>query len=279
MKKTDPLPPLTPEAPVYDARPAWIRWLYGQPSALPKDVTSRDLFKALALVLMVVDHIGLYCVDLDLLRAVGRCSMPLWLFLVGYSKSYRLPPLVWLGALWIAAVDLTLGYAVWPMRILFTIIVARLAVAKAGDFFFRSPLHLAAAAAASLAVLSASSEVFQYGTHGILFAALGYGRANMQRIGVGERTLATLMLVTAATYFWRQTNRFDFEAFAATVFVVLLLATSLALLRFRPLVFAGTDDRPGAPLLKFLGRRTLETYVVHLTAFKMAYWAWYYGYV
>ncbi len=85
---------------------------------------------------MVVDHIGLYLVDLDMLRAAGRCSMPIWLFLIGYSHCRRLPPILWLGAFGLPAVDMAFGFAVRPMRILFTIIVVRSILAAMGTSFF-----------------------------------------------------------------------------------------------------------------------------------------------
>ena len=52
--------------------------------ALPKNITSYDLFKTLALVLMIADHIGFYFYPNELwLRAFGRLSAPMWLFLIG----------------------------------------------------------------------------------------------------------------------------------------------------------------------------------------------------
>jgi hypothetical protein len=265
--------------PVREARPTFSRWLYGRRSVLPEDVTSRDLLKAVALILMVLDHIGLYFVDLELLRAVGRCSMPIWLFLIGYSDSSRLPPVLWLGGLAMLAVDLSLGFTVWPMRILFTIIVARLILTAIGDMVFRSPVRLCAAVAVMLVALSPSREILQYGTHAFLFAIMGYGRLNMKRLDIGSKPLVALMIVTLVSYFMLQTDRFGFDVISVVVFAGLLLATGSAMFSFRPLAIPGTHEMFGASFVKLMGRRTLEIYVIHLAAFKTAFWAWNHDYL
>lgn len=47
-----------------------------------------DLLKAIAILLMIVDHIGFFFFpEFTLLRVIGRISMPLFLFLVGYNRS------------------------------------------------------------------------------------------------------------------------------------------------------------------------------------------------
>lgn len=262
-----------------DSPRKWLRWLYGQRSSLPQDITSRDLFKAVALTLMVADHIGLYFADLDLLRAVGRCSMPIWLFLVGYSHSRRLPPILWLGAAVVLAVDSGLGYAVWPMRILFTVIVVRLVLSALGDYLFRSPIHLGAAVTLLFITLPPSREILQYGNHAMLFAMLGYGLLNAKRLNIANLSLLALALVSCTGYFIFQSKRFAFEDLTMAVFAGLLLATGIAMFRFRPRQFSGTRGVYGASLLRLMGRWTLEIYVIHLVAFKIVYWAWFHGYL
>ena len=45
---------------------------------LPANITSYDLFKALALVLMLADHIGYYFYDdVDWWRVAGRICVPI----------------------------------------------------------------------------------------------------------------------------------------------------------------------------------------------------------
>jgi uncharacterized membrane protein len=49
-----------------------------------------DYLKILALVTMIIDHVGYFLYpDMIRLRVVGRVAFPLFLMLVGYNLSYR----------------------------------------------------------------------------------------------------------------------------------------------------------------------------------------------
>ena len=49
--------------------------------------SSYDFIKFVAVVLMVIDHIGYYFFPYDLMwRSFGRMCVPIWLFLAGYAK-------------------------------------------------------------------------------------------------------------------------------------------------------------------------------------------------
>jgi peptidoglycan/LPS O-acetylase OafA/YrhL len=112
----------------------------------------------------------------------------------------------------------------------------------------------------------------------LLFALLGYGLYNMQRLGISTATVLALAGVSFSGYFILQTVRFGFDAPHAVVLAALLVMTGFGIFQFRPLVFAGTRAVPGSSLVRLMGRWTLEIYVVHLIAFKIVFWAWYQGY-
>ncbi len=49
-----------------------------------------DFLKALAIIFMIIDHIGSYFYqDIELFRQIGRFAFPIFLFLVGYSEKYN----------------------------------------------------------------------------------------------------------------------------------------------------------------------------------------------
>ena len=51
-------------------------------------LTSYDLLKTLALVLMVIDHIGYFFYPEEMWwRVLGRLSVPIWFFLIGYANA------------------------------------------------------------------------------------------------------------------------------------------------------------------------------------------------
>src|SRR5690606_26082911 len=62
-------------------------------------VTSYDLIKSAAIILMVVDHLGAFFFpENDWLRAAGRLCVPLWFFLIGYAHARDIPKSWIIGA-------------------------------------------------------------------------------------------------------------------------------------------------------------------------------------
>jgi hypothetical protein len=56
-----------------------------------------DLLKFIAVVAMVVDHVGLYCLpEQPVFRVLGRPAAVIFGFLIGYSGATRVPP-SWIG--------------------------------------------------------------------------------------------------------------------------------------------------------------------------------------
>jgi len=52
--------------------------------------SSYDLLKFIAILSMIVDHLGSYFYsDVEIFRAIGRLAFPLFLFLVGYSNNFK----------------------------------------------------------------------------------------------------------------------------------------------------------------------------------------------
>ena len=120
---------------------------------------SHDWLKAIAITLMVVDHIGVYFFPEEyLFRFVGRFSFPIFFFLIGYTyqglrhdspadsstwKKYytKLPKVLqkWVNFFWafniksdlllclllITLTDLAVDRQIFPLNILFSVIVCR----------------------------------------------------------------------------------------------------------------------------------------------------------
>ena len=65
---------------------------------LPRDLTSYDFLKAVAVLLMVIDHVGFYFYpDQQWFRVFGRLCVPIWFFLIGYARSRDLSLYLWGG--------------------------------------------------------------------------------------------------------------------------------------------------------------------------------------
>jgi len=98
---------------------------------LPKNMTSYDLLKTFAVITMIIDHVGYYFFPEQLeWRVVGRMSMPVWLFLVGYAKTRDIPEMLWMGGLILLAGNIIVGMPIFALNILFGIMVVRLTLDK-----------------------------------------------------------------------------------------------------------------------------------------------------
>mgnify|MGYP000885395299 CR=1 FL=1 len=90
-----------------------------------------DYLKVLAILSMVLDHIGYYLFPEILeLRLIGRLAFPIFLFLVGFNRSFRWRwGLFWRGiGLWAitAGLSLSLGFGNAGANILIVILLARM---------------------------------------------------------------------------------------------------------------------------------------------------------
>lgn len=148
------------------------------PSAL-RAYNSWDAIKLVALVLMFIDHAGLFFFpDDDWLRAIGRAAAPVFLFLAGYSSHYRFRWDLLLLAIVMTTSGISVSGHVHALNILFTILMSRALfewLEKRGRHITR-PYEWYVGCVA----LFSSMVVFQYGTFGLLFAICGYMKSHPQ---------------------------------------------------------------------------------------------------
>jgi len=88
-------------------------------------ITRLDILKSVALLIMIIDHLGYYFFpDQILWRAIGRAGLPVWFFLAGYSRPTRLwePSLILGGSLICLAKVMFFGQAL-PLNALFSILI------------------------------------------------------------------------------------------------------------------------------------------------------------
>ena len=65
--------------------------------SLPKELTSYDLLKSLAVILMICDHIGYFFFPEEMwFRTLGRLCLPIWFFLIGYARGDEVSKLFWI---------------------------------------------------------------------------------------------------------------------------------------------------------------------------------------
>ena len=142
---------------------------------LPLDLTSYDLLKAIAVVIMIVDHIGMYFFPDDLWwRSIGRIGFPVWFFLVGHASGRDIPTKLWGGALLLVAGDIIVGKSLFALNALVTIIIIRLIIDPVMRISLKSQWVLWSLAALLTLLIVPSGFISEYGTMGLITAIYGY---------------------------------------------------------------------------------------------------------
>jgi hypothetical protein len=233
-------------------------------------VTSHDVLKFIAVALMIADHVGFFFFSYDLWwRGAGRLCVPIWLFLIGYSRTTRIDAVLIGSAAFLIVLTYVLGQGVIPLNILVTIILVRL---------IRDPLlHLIGTSVDRLFLVFAFCAVFapatqiisDYGTLAVLFALCGsYARNGF---GGGKNIPVLLSVATSVLFVACQAALFEFSA-AQTAFVTIgTAAVMAALFHYLPRTAPQTHIRSPfmAAAFRWTGRHTLAIYVGHLALFKI----------
>lgn len=240
-------------------------------AATPR-VSTIDLWKTAAVLMMFVDHYGhFYATDETVWRAIGRACVPIWFFLSGFAQT-RGVPLPWI----IAGLVLTaLDY--WSaadksdvtLNILLAFALVRFALPWIETYLLPSLWRFAAFCIALAAVEPLAGKVLEYGTMGPLLAMTGllhrHWLAQTQEKTASEayvmRLAVAIFGLIVFGYVENQIHNFPFWEMA--LMLALFALVSYGLLVFRP---GRNHAAPAwlAPVLRFFGRRTLEIYAVHL---------------
>lgn len=243
---------------------------------LAPTLTSYDFLKTLALALMILDHVGYFFFpDQMWIRAVGRFSAPIWLFLVGYARSRDIGLRMWVGMGILVVSNYVFGMPVMPVNILGTIIVCRMALDPLMNFIARRKDSLYPIALVLFFATLVTFPLFEYGACAMLIVMAGYLARNGEAIGYTRSQLVQFAGVAGLLYAFIQSFVF-FAGFDMTLKLGVglgMMGLLLFLTSFRPYEYPALTERLPVPISAFLrlcGRRTLEIYVLHLLAFKAA---------
>lgn len=236
-----------------------------------KELTSYDLLKLLAVVTMIIDHIGHYFFPEQLeLRAIGRMSMPIWLFLVGYANTREIPPILWGGAFILLASYLVAGNPILPLNILFTIIIARAVLDTLVMTTFKNTENFLFGVTAMIFLAIPTSALFDYGTLALMWALFGYLCRHQEEMQVSSKRLLGFLGITTLIYLVYQQVFFVFEPAQSLIMILSVSISAFVLYQFKAEALPDLTVKLPPPvntLVKFCGRKTLYIYVVHLMLF------------
>ena len=238
---------------------------------LPKSIASYDLLKTRAVIFMVIDHIGFFFYPENLwLRTWGRFSAPIWFFLIGYAETRHVQKSIWIGGIIIAVSRMVSGIYLFPLDVLFVLAGCRLIV---DDVIARALKNYEAFIGMFLLLFFAaipSMLFFEYGSIGLMLAMLGYVIRHKKEIHMRQSTIIAFAVMVGASYALSQillmppmSGRQMFTLIAGMEILTVILY------RFRPTSYPRLTSAVGffAPAIRFMGRYTLEIYVVHLLIF------------
>jgi hypothetical protein len=223
---------------------------------LPSLVTHLDIIKTIAVIVMVIDHLGMYFFpDITWFRAIGRIGMPVWFFMVGYARGRDLPNRLLIGALVLAVADIVFFNRVFPMNALVTIIALRFTIDLIMGFILRSRYIFVLSSILMTLFYVATNLVVEYGTLALMLDYVGF----------------SILTFVAFCLFQNATFQFDDIQFA--MMGILTFACMAILMTMRPMTFPQIKGGMVVRVLQYCGRNTLDIYVAHLLVFKVILFA------
>jgi hypothetical protein len=237
------------------------------------DVTTIDVLKLVAVVLMISDHVGLYVFDNAWLRVAGRPVAVIFGFLIGYSATTRVPPL-WIGlGIGLSLLDRWLFPDEQPhsLDILVSLALTRTSLPMFDRLHAVAPL-LFVPVISVLALLAEPVDAFlEYGAEVPISALVGVVvRLDRGLPGQAAARLATAMCALAAIGFVA-IRHFEFTGATAVACVAVLAVTLVSLAGFRTALV--TVPAALAPPIRWIGSNTLWIYTVHLAALQVFAWS------
>lgn len=244
-------------------------------SKLPSAITSYDLLKAFAVVIMICDHIGFYFYPDDMWwRAVGRIGFPVWFFLIGYAHSRDITKSLLIGSVILLATAMLFGLYVFPLSALVTIICLRLMIDRVGRGALSSMQAMAGLMIGCVLIALPTGILVEYGTMALAFAVFGYMvRARQDGREVSMDMQVMCMMLATMSFVLIQQFTFQFDEPQLYFVGIGTLGIMIILFFFTKMEFSRLTSALPAPfkiLIQFLGRRTLEIYVAHLVLFRIA---------
>lgn len=240
---------------------------------LPETVTSYDLLKTFAVIIMVIDHVGYYFYpDNEWFRAVGRIGFPIWFYLVGHASGRDITWKLLGGACLLLALNFVVGMPLLPLNALFTIIFLRLAIDYIMGPLKKVPALLWPVLLVMTVLILPTNYAFEYGTQAFLFAMFGYMVRHKDELRFSHGDLQFYMISIAAIFLAFQWLAFTFALDQFVVMAIGTLAVCITLQDFRPTTYPRLDHHLAPPakwFLRFCGNRTLEIYVAHQALFKI----------
>lgn len=243
-----------------------------QTRSLSKHLTSYDLLKTFAVIIMVIDHMGAYFFPDDLWwRSIGRIGFPIWFFLVGYARGRDIPHKLVYCILILTFANFVVGKEIFPLNALVTIALIRVLIDPVMNFSLVNNKNLILMSVLLFVTVIPTYFLCEYGTLGLLTAMFGYMVRNKDKIN-NDPLIVNFMIFALCVFIGYQALFFQFTLFQFVIMAIGTTMVRLVLYYFKSDEYPQLTEKTTGPAVwftQFCGRRTLEIYVVHLVIFKL----------
>lgn len=223
---------------------------------------SHDLLKVAGVVLFIIDHLGLYIYPEQIwLRVVGRLAAPIFFFLVGYSRSNRLYPSLFIYGFLLSMLGYYLSH-VLRLNILINICLIRIVLSLV-DLKQLTDFMLAVFFAGTILLGLKFNYYLEYGLSGLLIVSSARLKA------AGDSRANALLFVALSLYFMSQLYIFNFVSHFNEWFILALLLMMLSLSFMKYSMRSYTLSALRLPVL-LCSRYSLQVYFWPLFFFKIA---------
>lgn len=243
---------------------------------LPKELTSYDLWKFLACILMAVGYTGffLFPENQELFMTVGVLCVPIWFFFIGYAKTKAISdPILW-GTVLLIAASAVAGKSILALNILFTIMVCRLMRDYIGKKLFYQSKELFILTFLALAALAFPTMLlWEYGTLAIMMTMTGYVVRRQNDLIERAVSIKVFINVTAILLALSSSITYNLDYYQSALVLVGLIFVNFKLLRFRrrkhtKLTRSLTSVVSG--FIKIFGRHSLAFFI----SMMLGFWAY-----
>lgn len=235
-----------------------------------RNFTSYDLF-AVVVVSMVVGHVFYYFVpDQNWLRIVDRILVPVFLVTVGYNTSHKFGWMVWAGA-FIVAWTHYVGTGIIFINVLGTFIFVRAFMRPFLDLLLKSSTKFWAWNIIFVLVSPVVNLVLEYGTLAISMAVAGWINRNREEVKEIVNPKHFFVFITLGYLYFTEAVFMFSQTELAIVAIGSIIVMTL-LYDFRTLLLNAVHRRPKDKIEKFVsfvGRKSLEIYVIHVVVFNV----------
>lgn len=233
---------------------------------LARPLNSWDVVKIIGMLLMFIDHSGAYFLtNMEWMRAVGRGSAPIFLFLAGYAASYKFSRELLVLGLLMSLSNVIMGEYTSPLNILFSIMLCRAVfdwlekhkkrIEKPFEWFVCCVIFV-----------FITSFLFQYGTLALMFAIGGYMKARPN--DYPKRTQQLFMVMTFVIYGITYALLFSLSPLSILIMAVTLLTVQQMLWRM------DVHEVSGLPAWLAKGLKLASRYSAHIYAFHLIAISW-----